>query len=338
MSAVEEKSHIIDQVQTDGPRVTVLVYVDEYNENFPDCLKSLHNQILDDMEVICIAQGENSEVIELLKNYTKNDHRFRVVPCKVNDFGLVMNQGIKQAKGEYIGFLNPYEFVDPEMFIELFALVKKYDADIAKSNYFEIINKQEMMHESILPDETGRIVNPAEYTRIFYEAPIVGAGIYRKDYLLKEKITFLPGSDYYCKDVGFHFKALAAGGKIILTDKPYLHCRKKPNAKIENIFRMNEEYAEVEKYLKSRKIWNTYGYIFEAVKFGNFSWYMTILPKEQREKFLLRMRAEFQDAKLQKMLQKRYFPKKYWKALKAILKYPPSVYLTMFKSYAHKKK
>ena len=47
-------------------RVSVLVYVHNAEKYLIDCLKSLSNQILDDMEIICINDGSEDESSDIL--------------------------------------------------------------------------------------------------------------------------------------------------------------------------------------------------------------------------------------------------------------------------------
>ena len=209
-----------------GPRVSVLVPIYNVEKYLLQCLQSLSNQILDDMEIICLNDGSTDGSADILENFAKKEPRIRIVNKENTGYGNTMNQGIKLARGEYIGIVESDDFVDPDMFIELFALAKKYDADVVRSNYFEYRDGNDTVHEAVLPDETGFIIDPTEDTRIFYQAPAIWSGIYRREFLLKEKIFFLetPGAAY--QDASFNFKTLAAGGKIVLTDKPYLHYRR----------------------------------------------------------------------------------------------------------------
>ncbi|MBO7664407.1 glycosyltransferase, partial [Candidatus Saccharibacteria bacterium] len=112
-------------------RVTVLVYVHNAEKYLIDCLKSLSNQILDDMEIICINDGSTDESADILKNFATKEPRMRVIELKKSaGYGRVLNRGIKLASREYIGIIEATDFINPEMFIELFALAKKFDADV----------------------------------------------------------------------------------------------------------------------------------------------------------------------------------------------------------------
>lgn len=320
-------------------RVTVLVYVHNGESYLTDCLKSLKNQILDDMEIICINDGSTDGSLDILENFAKQEPRMRVVNLKTPaGYGRVLNRGIKMAGGEYIGIIEASDFINPEMFIELFALAKKHDADIVKGNYTIFENEKDTEKDAILPEEAGFIIDPMEDTRIFYQPPAIWSAIYKKEFLEKQKIGFLETNSCVCQDISFNIKAMASGGKIVLTDKAYLHHRPlKVTISDKELFNINSEFAAAEEYLKSRDTWKVYGYIFEAVKFASFHWYMLNLKKDQLEKFARRMRAEFHDADNKNMLRRPYFPKNHWRMLRVLLDTSDAAFLLIFKTYARKK-
>ncbi|MBR5408486.1 glycosyltransferase family 2 protein [Candidatus Saccharibacteria bacterium] len=338
-----------------SPRISLIVKIPEDKEaDLLPCLKSLNNQILDDLEILCavtVSEPDYSEdnspaladlkQLEIIKDYAKRDHRFNVLLVKSHDYGKIMNFCIDKAKGEYISFISANDFLNPEMSIELFALAKKHDADIIRGNFYEHYENHDDFHESILPEEAGYIIEPTEDTRIFYQPPVLGSGLYRREFLIQNKLFFLEDLDSLPQDASYNFMILASGGKIVLTNKSYLHQRQlgtdSPYQTKAESLHINNEYARIEKLLKNRGDWKTYGYIFQAVKFASYNWNMLHLPDKELEPYLLRMRAEFHDADNQKMLVKNYFPKNHWKALQAILKYPPQIFLAAFKSYRKKK-
>lgn len=325
-----------------NPRVTVLVPIYNVEKYLLQCLESLHNQILDDMEILCLDDGSTDSSPDILKDFAKKEPRIKIVTKKNTGYGDTLNQGIKLAKGEYIGIVEPDDFVDPAMFIELYALAKKYDADVVRCNYFEYRNGEDLLHENFTEADANKIVNPLEDSRVFYYGPAIWAGLYKKAFLIKEKIFFLdtPGASY--QDTSFNFKTLAAGGKIVFSEKAYLHYRRDNETSSvksgEKVFAVNKEYAEIEDFLKKRKLMDAYGCIFQAAKFAGYHWNMLRLSDKDLEKFLLRMRAEFHDADNKGMLKRSYFPKNHWRALRMILDISPKAFMVVFKTYRKKKK
>jgi glycosyltransferase involved in cell wall biosynthesis len=321
-------------------RVTVLVYVHDSEKYLIDCLKSLGNQILDDMEIICIDDGSSDGSADILDNFATKEPRMRVVHLKKPvGYGRVLNQGIKIANGEYIGIVEAADFVNPEMFIELFALAKKHDADVAKGNYTIYENEKDTPPKDfIFPEESDCVIDPMENTRIFYQPPAIWSAIYKKAFLEKQKISFLETNACVCQDISFNFKVLSSGGKIVLADKPYLHHRPlKVTIKSDEMFNVNQEFFEAEKYMKEKDVWKNFGYVFQAVKFASYHWCMLNMDKKDIEKFALRMRAEFHDADNKNMLRRPYFPKNHWRMLRVLLDTSSNAFLLIFKTYRKKK-
>ena len=104
-----------------------------------------------------------------------------------------MNQGFNIASGEYIGFVESDDFVDINMFENLYKITKKGDIDIVRSNFYLYWgkNKKEALHFKILKKLYNKIFNPMELQNIFLVQPSIWAGIYKKYFLIKNIIKFL---------------------------------------------------------------------------------------------------------------------------------------------------
>jgi glycosyltransferase involved in cell wall biosynthesis len=73
-----------------------------------ECIESVINQIFENWELIIVNDGSKSRIIEnILNKYKHSESRIRVISLEENQ-GIVFatNIGIKQAKGDYIGFLD----------------------------------------------------------------------------------------------------------------------------------------------------------------------------------------------------------------------------------------
>ncbi len=325
----------------ESPRVSVLVFVHQNDPNLVDCLRTIRNQILDDMEILILVNDCDDRSQEIVQDYVKHDQRMRMIRCKISDFARAMNQGLALTKSQYVGFLHSSDFIDPEMYIELFALAKKFDADVVRCNYYEFHDGKNDLHEAILSEEANYVIDPTEDTHFFYEPAMVWAGLYKKSFLQKESITFYEGIIPQFLDVNFHLKTLTAGGAIVLTDKAYYHYRIQEPVVLtekEKYLLVNNEFADVERFLRKRKIYNTFGRVLQPVKFANYYENLLRLPEDQIEKYALRIRAELHDADMKNMVLKGYFPKESWKNLRNILKMPPQVFMLQLKKQVKTKR
>lgn len=78
------------------------------------CLDSLLGQTLREIEILCIDDKSTDNSLEILRDYEKKDSRIKIIALEKNcGVSVARNQGLAIASGEYIGFVDPDDFVDP---------------------------------------------------------------------------------------------------------------------------------------------------------------------------------------------------------------------------------
>lgn len=94
------------------------------------CLNSAVKQTLDDFEVICINDGSKDDCIGIMRSYAEVYKNVIVIDLPTNKgVANARNLGIAKAKGEYIGFIDSDDYVDPDYFKTLYehSIGKDYD-------------------------------------------------------------------------------------------------------------------------------------------------------------------------------------------------------------------
>ena len=89
-----------------------------------ECIESIINQSLNDIEIICVNDGSTDSSLEILNNYAQKDKRISVISKSNSGYGNTMNIGINTAKGEYIGIIESDDFADTKMFENYITLQK----------------------------------------------------------------------------------------------------------------------------------------------------------------------------------------------------------------------
>ena len=113
---------------------TASIIIPCYNveKYLPRCLDSLVNQTLNDLEIICINDGSPDNCLAILRDYEQRYHDTIVVIDKENEGvwrGLL--DAIAIARGEYIGFVDSDDYVEPDFAERLYSAAKENDADIS---------------------------------------------------------------------------------------------------------------------------------------------------------------------------------------------------------------
>lgn len=131
-------------------KVSVILPVYNSAEYLNDCIKCLCAQTLKEIEIIFVDDCSPDNSSEIIKSY--NDTRIKLFKHDVNKYiGAARNTGIEHASGEYLYFMDPDDYIEPDFLEKLYTLAKKQNADIAKGVYRNnftgrIINKNKMIN------------------------------------------------------------------------------------------------------------------------------------------------------------------------------------------------
>lgn len=123
-------------MMTNSVKVSVIVPVYNGEKFLGECLESLKNQTLKEIEFIVINDGSSDKTYEIMEKYRNNDKRFKIYSKENEGVGKTRNMGLKIAKGEYVGFVDADDYVSKNYFEELYKNAKKWDADVSANGRF----------------------------------------------------------------------------------------------------------------------------------------------------------------------------------------------------------
>lgn len=119
------------------PEISILVPICNVENYLDECLSSLINQTIKNIEIICLNDGSTDNSLSIIKKYAEKDNRIVVIDKENSGYGDTMNLGIRKAHGEYIGIVESDDFADPNMFQKLYDIARKKEKpDIVKSNFY----------------------------------------------------------------------------------------------------------------------------------------------------------------------------------------------------------
>ena len=113
------------------PIATIVVPVYNTSQYLNQCVESLINQTLKDVEFIFVDDGSTDDSVKILQQYQGLDHRIKIKQQNNLFAGVARNHGMEEASGKYIIFLDSDDFFDLNM------LKKTYDC--AEKNHVEIV-------------------------------------------------------------------------------------------------------------------------------------------------------------------------------------------------------
>lgn len=186
----------------------------------PKCLDSLMSQTLGDIEAICINDGSPDHCLQILKDYHKKyGDKIVIIDKKNEGVWRGRRDGIKKARGEFIGFVDSDDYVTPDFAEKLYNAAIKNHADIAVCGFDRIdldtekLYSREMCkpkHKNIIIEKNPGLLlelNGAPWNKIFRAEllkkmvelknipPVLDDMMFQQlIFINTHKITFIPNS------------------------------------------------------------------------------------------------------------------------------------------------
>ncbi len=130
---------------------TISIIVPVYNiaPYLPRCLDSILAQTYPDLEILAVDDGSTDESGTILDAYAAKDSRIRVIHQENSGVTKARFAGLRAAAGEWIGFVDGDDFIEPDMFERLLRNACQYDADISHCGYQMVFpNRTDCYHNT----------------------------------------------------------------------------------------------------------------------------------------------------------------------------------------------
>ena len=115
--------------EADMIKVSVIIPIYNVEQYIEECILSVINQTLKDIEIICVNDGTLDWSMDIIHQYAIEDKRIIVINQKNQGLSVARNVGLAHARGEYIYFLDGDDYIDIDMLEVLYGEVKKHDLD-----------------------------------------------------------------------------------------------------------------------------------------------------------------------------------------------------------------
>jgi glycosyltransferase involved in cell wall biosynthesis len=219
-------------------KVSVIIPVYNVEKYLEECLESVINQTLSDIEIICVNDGSTDNSLCILTKYAPKDKRIKIINQKNGGLSSARNAGLLQAQGEYIYFLDSDDYITTDALKILYEKASLYQLDVLrlnsktiyennykslqprefyfKYNYLDIVTGQELFASMIFKDE--------------YYVPVWLYFVSHK-YLKEMNLCFLDGIIH--EDNHFTFMLLLQASKVSCVDNILYYYRIRKNSIME---------------------------------------------------------------------------------------------------------
>lgn len=207
--------------------ISIIIPVYNGEKYLEDCLNSIKNQTFENLEVIIIDDGSSDGSINIARNFVENDGRFIIIETENRGVSRARNLGLEIAKGEYIGFVDCDDIIEPRMYEKLYSILE----EICDNNVIACCSFNNQINNlNIISRDNNKIEiwnNEKSISELFVNKLVQGF-VWNKLYpkkILKDKIYF----DYKIfshEDLLFNFKVLENNSvKIAFTNEELYHYR-----------------------------------------------------------------------------------------------------------------
>lgn len=112
------------------PKISVIIPIYNAHDCLRECLDSVLNQTLREIEILCVDDGSTDDSPDILAEYARQDSRMRVIRQENAGAGAARNNGMRYASGEYLSILDCDDFFERNMLEESYRKARETYADI----------------------------------------------------------------------------------------------------------------------------------------------------------------------------------------------------------------
>ena len=197
----------------ENSKISVIIPVYKVEAYLPRCLDSVINQTYKNLEIILVDDGSPDKSGEICDKYAALDGRIKVIHKSNEGVAKARNDALDVATGEYIGFVDSDDWIEPDMYEFLMSVLSKHDADISMCGETVYENGK-----AIYSDKNNdiQVLDQTDAKKLTVKGGSMGLvwnKLYKKEII--ENIRF--SSEYGCsEDLMFAYQALGHTNKMVL--------------------------------------------------------------------------------------------------------------------------
>ena len=253
-------------------KVTVVIPVFDSEEGISRCIESLRSQTLQSIEMIFVDDCGTDNSVDIIRKAAIVDARIRLLRNPYNmGAGASRNRGIEEARGKYMAFVDPDDYVSDDFLELLYKQAEKTHADIVKgiclnideNGHPEASRNPYLLNKKI---SDGLKEGLPLYTLFTYQHT---TAIYNREMLNSSSARYAPSN--FSEDSAFLLKACYAAKRITFADTASYYYVSRGGSGVRN-FSLNRWSGTVVSlkdmlgFIENNKIYNQDGYQYAITR------------------------------------------------------------------------
>ena len=282
------------------PKVSIIVPIYNVEPYIGECLDSLIQQTLIELEFICIDDGSTDNSYKILEEYAKYDARFIVLKQNREGQGIGRNKCIELAKGEYIAFVDPDDKLELNAMEELYNFAKEKNAEVVQFDYITFGVSTKDKRNSFIKKYRKEFNFDLQKNNVFNWRDLknekllididhhVWCRFYKTSFVKDNNLKFAPTTNG--EDHLFVIGMLFSASKIHFLNKSFYWYRLRPgsmvNTKSDNSFCAFTNLELTEKYLQEKGLLPELDLILSRYKTQKLQWHITQIIEDSIPRYL----------------------------------------------------
>ena len=212
--------------------ISIIVPVYKSEKYIKKCIESIINQTYKDIEIILVDDGSPDNCPKICDNYAEIDNRIHVIHKQNGGLINARKSGLEIAHGEYIGFVDGDDWIEPEMY-QLFAdMIKKYSPDMVLSDFYydddgKLTNSKQLFDKEYYDKiALEKFIYPKMlFSGTYYNFginPCCWSKVYKRE-LIKKNLPLVDGRIKMGEDAAFTYPCLIDAQSVATIKKPCYH-------------------------------------------------------------------------------------------------------------------
>lgn len=211
------------------PKISVIIPIYNTEKYLRECLDSILNQTLEDIEVICVNDGSTDNSINILEECAKHDRRIKIITTKNQGAGEARNEGFKHAVSKYVIFFDSDDYMDLNALETLYLKAEETVADVTVCEHKSLDDSTQKVTSSVCninyrQIDFDEVFSPKKHADFIFQFAVGWPWdkLYLREFILNNNISFQ--SLRHANDTFFVLFSLAVSKKIaIVKQKLIIH-------------------------------------------------------------------------------------------------------------------
>lgn len=265
------------------PKVSLIIPVYNVENYLARSLKSAVDQTMKDIEIIVVNDGSTDKSPEIINEFAnKYDN---IIVINQNNMGLsgARNTGLKNAKADYIAFMDSDDFIDKKFIETLYNMAIKYNADIAYCNYYMYFPEKDSSQCMPFTSRNAIYSNKTALKKLIMDTTLhhyAWNKLYKKSLFSDNKIEFY---NIFFEDVATIPRLFYYANKVAVTKKALYYYTKRKGSIINSVStkKMNDYIRSIgvlRNFLKDTNSYESYKLAFKIYAYRSIlvNWYFIV--------------------------------------------------------------